>query len=433
LTSGNGCGKKEENGLKKFYDQTSKTKTETLGSVQTGSGVFFYVGMGEFAREDYMNPTQKAILALEDGTIFEGRSFGFPGEKSGEVVFNTSMAGYQEILTDPSYKGQIVIMTYPLIGNYGVNEEDIESQGPKVEGFIVKENSALFSNWRGDKSLSDYLIKHRIMGVEGMDTRALTKHIRLVGAIKAILSTEDLNRDHLIKKAKTSPGLIGRDLVKEVTCEKPYEWTNSNSPNFSNFDFRPSNLHSRLKVVVLDFGVKYNILRSLRDWNCEVIVLPASSSAESILSYHPDGILLSNGPGDPEGVPYVIETVRQLIGKKPIFGICLGHQLLGLAMGGKTFKLKFGHRGANQPVKDVRTGKVAITSQNHGFCVDPHSLDPDQVELTQINLNDQTLEGMRHKRLPIFSVQYHPEASPGPHDSQHLFGEFIRMMELNSR
>jgi carbamoyl-phosphate synthase small subunit len=359
-----------------------------------------------------MNPTQKAILALEDGTIFEGRSFGFPGEKSGEVVFNTSMAGYQEILTDPSYKGQIVIMTYPLIGNYGVNEEDIESQGPKVEGFIVKENSALFSNWRGDKSLSDYLIKHRIMGVEGMDTRALTKHIRLVGAIKAILSTEDLNRDHLIKKAKTSPGLIGRDLVKEVTCEKPYEWT---------------------KVAVLDFGVKYNILRSLRDWNCEVIVLPASSSAESILSYHPDGILLSNGPGDPEGVPYVIETVRQLIGKKPIFGICLGHQLLGLAMGGKTFKLKFGHRGANQPVKDVRTGKVAITSQNHGFCVDPHSLDPDQVELTQINLNDQTLEGMRHKRLPIFSVQYHPEASPGPHDSQHLFGEFIRMMELNSR
>jgi carbamoyl-phosphate synthase small subunit len=389
--------------------------------------------MGGFERKDLMNPAQKAILALEDGTIFEGRSFGFPGEKSGEVVFNTSMAGYQEILTDPSYKGQIVIMTYPLIGNYGVNEEDIESQGPKVEGFIVKENSALFSNWRGDKSLSDYLIKHRIMGVEGMDTRALTKHIRLVGAMKAILSTKDLDRDHLIKKAKNSPGLIGRDLVKEVTCEKPYEWTSSNDPIFSNFDLRPSNPHFRPKVAVLDFGVKYNILRSLRDWNCEVIVLPASSSAESILSYHPDGILLSNGPGDPEGVPYVIETVRQLIGKKPIFGICLGHQLLGLAMGGKTFKLKFGHRGANQPVKDVRTGKVAITSQNHGFCVDPHSLDPGQVELTQINLNDQTLEGMRHKRLPIFSVQYHPEASPGPHDSQHLFGEFIRMMELNSR
>jgi carbamoyl-phosphate synthase small subunit len=379
-----------------------------------------------------MNPVQKALLALEDGTIFEGSSFGFPGEKAGEVVFNTSMAGYQEILTDPSYKGQIVNMTYPLIGNYGVNQEDIESQGPKVEGFIVKENSTLFSNWRGDKPLSEYLIKHRIMGVEGMDTRAITKHIRLSGAMKAILSTEDLDRDRLIEKAKTSPGLIGRDLVKEVTCEKPYEWTSSNHPIFPDINVRPSNLLFRPKVVVLDFGVKYNILRSLRDWNCEVIVLPASSSAESILSYHPDGILLSNGPGDPEGVPYVIETVRQLIGKKPTFGICLGHQLLGLAMGGNTFKLKFGHRGANQPVKDIKTGKVSITSQNHGFCVDPSSLDPDQIELTQINLNDQTLEGMRHKSLPIFSVQYHPEASPGPHDSQNLFNEFVKMMERYS-
>jgi carbamoyl-phosphate synthase small subunit len=376
-----------------------------------------------------MNPAQKAILALEDGTIFEGWSFGFPGEKAGEVVFNTSMAGYQEILTDPSYKGQIVVMTYPLIGNYGINEEDIESQGPKVEGFIVKENSPLFSNWRGDKPLSDYLIKHRIMGVEGMDTRAITKHIRLAGAMKAILSTEDLNHDRLIEKAKTSRGLIGRDLVKEVTCEQPYAWTESNDPNFSHFDIRPFNVHFRPKVAVLDFGVKYNILRSLRDWNCEVVVLQASSSAESVLSHQPDGILLSNGPGDPEGVPYVIETVRQLIDKKPIFGICLGHQLLGLAMGGKTFKLKFGHRGANQPVKDMRTGKVVITSQNHGFCVDPHSLDPDEVELTQINLNDQTSEGMRHKRLPIFSVQYHPEASPGPHDTQNLFSEFVKMME----
>jgi carbamoyl-phosphate synthase small subunit len=379
-----------------------------------------------------MNPHQKALLALEDGTIFEGSSFGFPGEKAGEVVFNTSMAGYQEILTDPSYKGQIVTMTYPLIGNYGVNQDDIESQGPKVEGFIVKENSTLFSNWRGDKPLSEYLIKHRIMGVEGMDTRAITKHIRLVGAMKAILSTEDLDRDRLIEKAKTSPGLIGRDLVKEVTCEKPYEWTSSHHPVFPDSEARPVNPRFRPKVVVLDFGVKYNILRSLRDWSCEVIVLPASSSAESVLSYHPDGILLSNGPGDPEGVPYVIETVRQLIGKKPTFGICLGHQLLGLAMGGKTFKLKFGHRGANQPVKDFKTGRVSITSQNHGFCVDPSSLDLDQIELTQINLNDQTLEGMRHKSLPIFSVQYHPEASPGPHDTQDLFREFIKMMELNS-
>ncbi len=267
------------------------------------------------------------------------------------------------------------------------------------------------------------------MGVEGMDTRAITKHIRLTGAMKAVLSTEDTNRDRLIEKAKTSPGLVGRDLVKEVTCERPYEWASGNDPEFCDSDARSVHPQFRPKVAVLDFGVKYNILRSLRDRNCDVIVLPASSSAETVLSHQPDGILLSNGPGDPEGVPYVIETVRQLIGKKPIFGICLGHQLLGLAMGGKTFKLKFGHRGANQPIKDVNTGKVFITSQNHGFCVDPHSLDPDQVELTQINLNDQTSEGMRHKTLPIFSVQYHPEASPGPHDTKNLFDEFLKMME----
>ena len=380
-----------------------------------------------------MKSKQKAILALEDGAVFEGWSFGCSGEKAGEVVFNTSMTGYQEILTDPSYKGQIVIMTYPLIGNYGINPEDIESQGPKVEGFIVKENSSIFSNWRGDKSLSDYLIRHCIMGVEGMDTRAITKHIRLAGAMKAVLSTDDLNRDRLIEKAKASPGLIGRDLVKEVTCEKPFPWASGNDSQFLNHPLPPSLSNIHFKVVALDYGVKYNILRSLCDWNCEVIVLPASSSAEDILSLHPDGILLSNGPGDPEGVPYAIETIRQLIGKKPIFGICLGHQLLGLALGGRTFKLKFGHRGANQPVKDLTTGKVMITSQNHGFCVDPNSLDPSEVELTQINLNDQTLEGMRHKRFPIFSVQYHPEASPGPHDTQNLFGEFIKMMELNSR
>ena len=380
-----------------------------------------------------MKHKQKAILALEDGAIFEGRSFGFLGEKTGEVVFNTSMTGYQEILTDPSYKGQIVTMTYPLIGNYGINPEDIESQGPKVEGFIVKENSSVFSNWRGDQSLSNYLIDHCIMGVEGMDTRAITKHIRSAGAMKAVLSTEDLNRDSLIEKAKASPGLIGRDLVKEVSCEKPFPWTGANDPQFLNNHLPPFARDIRFKVVAVDYGIKYNILRSLCDWNCEVTVLPASSNAESILSHRPDGILLSNGPGDPEGVPYAIETIRQLVGKKPIFGICLGHQLLGLALGGKTFKLKFGHRGANQPVKDLKTGKVMITSQNHGFCVDFHSLDPEEVEPTQMNLNDQTLEGMRHKRYPIFSVQYHPEASPGPHDTQDLFGEFIRMMELNSR
>jgi carbamoyl-phosphate synthase small subunit len=324
-------------------------------------------------------------------------------------------------------------MTYPLIGNYGVNKEDIESQNPKVEGFVVKENSTLFSNWRGETRLSDYLIHHQIMGVEGVDTRALTKHIRSVGAMKAILSTEDLDRNRLVEKAKRSPGLIGRDLVREVTCEKPYQWTEGNASQFSSNHPQPSTFHFRPKVAVLDYGIKYNILRSLRDSNCEVVVLPASSSAESVLSYRPDGILLSNGPGDPEGVPYAIETVCQLIGKKPIFGICLGHQLLGLALGGKTFKLKFGHRGANQPVKDLKTGRVMITSQNHGFCVDPDSLNPHEVELTQINLNDHTSEGMRHKRLPIFSVQYHPEASPGPHDTQNLFGEFVKMMELHGK
>lgn len=379
-----------------------------------------------------MKNNPKAILALEDGTVFEGRSFGFSGEKSGELVFNTSMTGYQEILTDPSYKGQIVIMTYPLIGNYGINNEDVESQSPKVEGFIIKENCSIFSSWRGDKPLSDYLIRHRIMGVEGMDTRALTKHIRMAGAMKAFLSTEDHSRERLIEKARSSPGLIGRDLVKEVTCQNPYEWTMTNPRQFSKNDLPPSTSHTRPKVVVLDFGVKSNILRSLREWHCEVVVLPASSTAETVLSYHPDGILLSNGPGDPEGVPYAIETVRQLMGKKPIFGICLGHQLLGLAFGGRTFKLKFGHRGANQPVKDLKTGRVMITSQNHGFSVDPGSLNPNEVEITQMNLNDQTLEGMRHKNLPIFSVQYHPEASPGPHDTQNLFGEFVKMMESQS-
>ncbi len=379
-----------------------------------------------------MRSKEKALLALEDGAVFEGWSFGFSGEKAGEAVFNTSMTGYQEILTDPSYKGQIVTMTYPLIGNYGINQEDIESQGPKVEGFVVKESSSVFSNWRGDRSLADYLIHHSIMGMEGMDTRAITKHLRVAGAMKAILSTSDLNRDRLIEKARASVGLIGRDLVKEVTCEKSFSWAVRNSSQFSPQPLPSSTSHFRPKVVVLDYGVKYNILRSLCDWNCEVTVLPACSTAETILSLHPDGILLSNGPGDPQGVPYAIETVRQLIGKKPIFGICLGHQLLGLALGGKTFKLKFGHRGANQPVKESKTGKVMITSQNHGFCVDPLSLDPTEVELTQINLNDQTLEGMRHKRFPIFSVQYHPEASPGPHDTQNLFGEFIRMMEMEA-
>lgn len=359
----------------------------------------------------------KAKIALEDGKIFEGLSFGATGEKDGEVVFNTSMAGYQEILTDPSYKGQIVTMTYPLIGNYGVNSEDVESKKPFVEGFIVKECSRISSNWRSQKSLGQYLKKNNIMGIEGIDTRALTRHIRLQGAMKAVISTKDLNNKSLIKKAKASPGLVGRDLVKEVACDQTYIWSKSKTKN------------KKLKTIVLDCGVKYNILRKLDKAGCYVVVVPAKTNAPEILAMKPDGILLSNGPGDPAGVTYVVETVKELIGKLPIFGICLGHQMLGLALGGRTYKLKFGHRGGNQPVKDLKTGRIAITAQNHGFCVDVDSLNKKDIKTTHINLNDNTLEGMRHKRFPIFSVQFHPEASPGPHDAQYLFAEFIKMMD----
>ncbi|MEW6617865.1 MAG: glutamine-hydrolyzing carbamoyl-phosphate synthase small subunit [bacterium] len=378
----------------------------------------------------------KAIIALEDGKIFEGQAFGHSGEKYGEIVFNTSMTGYQEILTDPSYKGQIVTMTYPLIGNYGVNDEDMESQMPHVEGFVVKEYSQIYSNWRAQKTLAEFLKEHKIIGVEGVDTRALTKHIRTCGAMKAVISTEDLDKESLVAKAISSPGLIGRDLVKEVTCQKAYHWqTNPQSP-IPNLKY---------KIVAMDFGVKHNILRMLEDVGCEMIIVPANTSAEEILSYHPDGIFLSNGPGDPAGVPYAVETVKKLIYQLPItnyqlpvtnyqlsiFGICLGHQILGLAFGGKTYKLKFGHRGGNQPVKDLATGKIDITAQNHGFCVDINSLNKDEVEITHINPNDQTLEGMRHKKLPIFSIQYHPEASPGPHDAGYLFKKFVEMMNRN--
>ena len=357
----------------------------------------------------------KALLALEDGKTFYGNAFAGEGELSGEVVFNTSMTGYQEVLTDPSYKGQIVTMTYPLIGNYGINSKDIESGRIQVEAFVVKEYEPIPSNWRSQKTLAGYLDQEGKIGIEGVDTRALTRHIRLAGAMKGVISTKDLDPQSLAEKARASQGLVGRDLVKEVTCKEPYQW-------------RPEK-EALFNVAAFDYGIKFNIARSLARRGCDVTVVPAHTNADEIRAMNPDGILLSNGPGDPEPITYAVQTIRNLIDDYPIFGICLGQQLLGLAFGGKTFKLKFGHRGANHPVKNLLTGKVEITAQNHGFCVDIESMKNPDIEITHINLNDQTLEGMRHRSLPIFSVQYHPEASPGPHDSDYLFDEFIRMMK----
>ena len=356
----------------------------------------------------------KALLALEDGTVFSGQTFAGEGEVFGEVVFNTSMTGYQEVLTDPSYRSQIVTMTYPLIGNYGINSEDSESKGIQVEAFVVKEYEPVPSNWRSEKTLADYLSQEGKIGIEGVDTRALTRHIRTAGAMKGVISTIDLDPVSLANKAKASQGLVGRDLVREVTCAEPHAWQNET----------PTHFH----VIAFDFGIKFNIIRSLVQRGCAVTVVPAHTTAEEIKAVNPDGILLSNGPGDPEPVAYAVRTTQQLIGNYPIFGICLGQQLLGLAFGGKAFKLKFGHRGANHPVKNLTTGKVEITTQNHGFCVDMDSIRDPEIEITHINLNDQTLEGMRHRRLPVFSVQYHPEASPGPHDSGYLFDHFVTMM-----
>ena len=408
---------------------------------------------------------KKAVLALADGMVFEGTRYGAEGEAVGEVVFNTCMSGYQEILTDPSYKGQIVTMTYPLIGNYGVNPEDAESLHPFVEGFVIKEGSPLPSNWRGGRSLEDYLREYGIVGIQGIDTRALTRHIRDQGAQEGIISTTDFDPGSLVKKAKASPGLIGRDLVKEVCCQAPFTWTQgtwrwpsgyggpSAEPRapretrqggqLSLFGPRPSALNTRCyKVVAYDCGIKWNILRQLVSAGCNVTVVPASTTAEQVLALEPDGIFLSNGPGDPEGVPYLIQAVRSLIGKKPIFGICLGHQIIGLALGGRTYKLKFGHHGGNQPVKDLTTDKVEITSQNHGFAVDMQSFttdmkgeilgDPADIVLTHVNLNDNTCEGLMHRKLPLFSVQYHPEASPGPHDASYLFRRFVKMLEQDA-
>lgn len=373
----------------------------------------------------------KAILALEDGTLFRGYSFTGRCETTGEVVFNTSMSGYQEILTDPSYCGQIVNMTYPLIGNYGVNNEDIESDRIQVKALIVKEYQEFPSNRRSQRSLADYLKASDIPGIEGIDTRALARHIRLQGAMKAALSTIDTDPDSLVEKAKHSADMAGRDLVGKVSCREPMLWRDGRATRLEQGleRFRWPDNPGSFRVAAIDFGVKLNILRSLDKRGCTILILPANVDSETINRLEPHGLFLSNGPGDPAPVTYAVECIRQQIGIRPIFGICLGHQLISLALGGKTFKLKFGHRGANQPVKDLATGRVEITSQNHGFCVDMESLKNQDIELSHINLNDNTVEGLVHKKLPLFSVQYHPEASPGPHDAKYLFDRFIDMMK----
>jgi len=368
----------------------------------------------------------KAFLVLADGTVFEGRGFGAEGETIGEVVFNTSMTGYQEILTDPSYRGQIVCMTYPLIGNYGINAEDVESRRPWVNGFIVKEACPFPSNWRGRVRLEDYMRAQAIVGIQGIDTRALTRHLRDHGAQEGIISTEDLDPERLAARARALPGLVGRDLVSEVTVAEPYAW---NEACWELGRGYPSPPAPRFSVIAYDSGIKQNILRQLASVGCAVEVVPARTPAAAILERKPDGVFLANGPGDPEGVPYLVESVRGLIGRAPVFGICLGNQILGLALGGATYKLPFGHHGANHPVRDLLSGRVEITSQNHGFAVDPKSVARFGLEETHVNLNDGTSEGMRHRDLPIFSVQYHPEASPGPHDAHYLFHRFTEMLE----
>ena len=375
---------------------------------------------------------KQALLVLEDGSVYRGNVFAGEGEVLGEVVFNTGMTGYQEILTDPSYKGQIVAMTYPLVGNTGINPEDMESAGIHLEGFIVREHQDPPSNWRSRRSLREFLEAHQKLGIEGIDTRALTRRIRITGAMRGILSTETEQIDHLLERVRAYPGLVGRDLVKAVTCRHPYRWKENGvrswdlNPGGQIQDPRPDPKARR--VVVLDCGVKYNILRNLEQRGCEVLVLPAAASGEEILALKPDGVLLTNGPGDPAALPYIVDAVRSILGKVPIFGICLGHQILGQAAGGRTVKLKFGHHGINQPVKNCRSGRVEITSQNHGFVVLPESL-TEKRETLLWNLNDRTSEGLCYPALSAFSVQHHPEAAPGPHDADYLFDEFIHLMD----
>jgi carbamoyl-phosphate synthase small subunit len=375
----------------------------------------------------------KAILALEDGRLFEGRAFGASGTTTGEICFNTSMTGYQEVITDPSYRGQIVAMTYPQIGNYGVTPEDAESAGPHVRGFVIGELSPVASNWRSRQSLPDYFTEHGVVGIEHVDTRALTKHLRSLGAMRACLTTE-LSSEAAIATAQASPSMEGMDYVREVSTPASYAWeadsrrfalSNASTGHLENYLELPPVKH---RIVAFDFGIKWNILRRLRQAGFEVEVLNSRTPASEVLARNPDGIFLSNGPGDPAALGYIHEEIKQLIGKKPVFGICLGNQILGHVFGGKTYKLKFGHRGGNQPVKDLRSGRISITSQNHGFAVCPDSL-PSNVEVTHINLNDDTVEGIRHKDMPVFSVQYHPEAAPGPHDASYFFEEFAALID----
>ncbi|BFU93605.1 MAG: carbamoyl phosphate synthetase small subunit, glutamine amidotransferase [Nitrospira sp.] len=384
----------------------------------------------------------RALLALADGAVFEGEALGYEGETVGEVVFNTAMTGYQEVLTDPSYKGQIITMTSPHIGNYGLTPEDVESRRVWAEGFVIKEGSGLTSNWRSRHQLHEYLEAAKLVAIEGLDTRALTRHLRQYGSQPGVITHGAVSEAAAVEKAKQAPGIVGVDLAAAVTCAQAYQWSHGSGEWTPSFDDPRTKSRRRWKVVAYDFGVKQNILRRLVDVGCDVTVVPASTTAKDVEALEPDGIFLSNGPGDPEGVPYAIEAVKSLIGRRPIFGICLGHQILGLAMGLKTYKLKFGHHGANHPVMDLRTRKVEITSQNHNFAVQAEGVastipeTPPLVEtafgrvaVTHVSLNDQSVEGLACVDQPVFSVQYHPEASPGPHDSAYLFTDFVGVME----